>query len=233
MTEQFINDLKSSPYYERIFNGHDVIMIALTGSRLIDVVDERSDFDLLVVTNDKDREEYVDEFLTYYSKKVHWHYVPVQKLISNEDGNLLTCNGEVEFVGLCEQKIIYADTKYYGIIKYLIENKNTVALVGAYGLVRFHSDLIYRILSANQIKQQDYCKYIYHLCFASYVVLAEEPDKSFLANIKRIRWRNIPDEHKNLAVERIRLLSNYAAENPLDIKSIIYRFNQGISTMLN
>ena len=39
MTEQFINDLKSSPYYERIFNGHDVIMIALTGSRLIDVVD--------------------------------------------------------------------------------------------------------------------------------------------------------------------------------------------------
>lgn len=233
MTEQFINDLKASPYYKRIFNGHDVIMVSLTGSRLIDITDERSDFDLIVITNDKEREEYVDEFLTYYSKKVHWHYVPVQKLISNEDGNLLTCNGEVEFVGLCEQKIIYADTKYYGIIKYLIENKNTVALVGAYGLVRFHSDLIYRILSANQIKQQDYCKYIYHLCFASYVVLEEKPDKSFLANIKRIRWRNIPDEYKNLAVERIRLLSNYAAENPLNLRDIICTFNENIKMLLN
>ena len=208
-------------------------MIALTGSRLIDVVDERSDFDLLVVTNDKDREEYVDEFLTYYSKKVHWHYVPIQKLISNEDGNLLSCNGEVEFVGLCEQKNIYADTKYHNLIRYLIENRNVIALVGAYGLVRFHSDLIYRILSANQIKQQDYCKYIYHLCFASYVVLEEKPDKSFLANIKRIRWRNIPDEYKNLAVERIRLLSNYAAENPLNLRDIICTFNENIKMLLN
>lgn len=233
MTEQFINDLKSSPYYERIFNGHNVIMIALTGSRLIDVVDERSDFDLLVVTNDKDREEYVDEFLTYYSKKVHWHYVPVQKLISNEDGNLLSCNGEVEFVGLCEQKIIYADTKYHNLIRYLIENRNVIALVGAYGLVRFHNELITRILNAGEIKQEDCCKFIYQLCFASYVVLAEKPDKSFLANIKRIRWRKIADEYKSLAVERIRLLSNYVVENPLDIKNVISQFDEGINTMLN
>lgn len=95
MTEQFINDLVTSPYYERILNGHDVVMIFLTGSRLIDITDGRSDFDLMVLTNDNEREEYVSEFLTYYTKKVHWHYVPVTKLIANEDGNLLTCNGEV------------------------------------------------------------------------------------------------------------------------------------------
>lgn len=233
MTEQFINDLKSSPYYERILNGHDVIMVTLTGSRLIDIVDERSDFDLLVVTNDQSREEYVTEFLTYYSKKVHWHYVPIQKLIANEDGNLLTCNGEVELVGLCEQKIVYANTKYSNIIKYLIDNKNNVALVGAYALVRFHNELISRILNANEIKQEDYCKYIYHLCFASYVVLSETPDKTFLANIKRIRWRKITDEYKNLAVDRIRLLRNYVTEHPVDLKSIICEFNESINTMLN
>lgn len=232
MTEQFINDLKASPYFGRILNGHDVIMISLTGSRLIDMDDERSDFDLIVITNDQEREEYVSEFLTYYTKKVHWHYVPVTKLIANEDGNLLTCNGEVEFVGLSEQKILYANPKHINVINFLQEKKDTVALVGAYGLVRFHNNLISRILNANEIKQEDHCKYIYHLCFASYVLLSEIPDKSFLTKIKRIRWRTVSDEHKSLAVERIRLLYNFVAEHPLNLTNIICDFNESVSMML-
>ncbi len=232
MTEQFINDLMASPYYERILNGHDVVMIFLTGSRLIDITDGRSDFDLMVLTNDNEREEYVSEFLTYYTKKVHWHYVPVTKLIANEDGNLLTCNGEVEFSGLSDQKIIYANPQYAGLISFLKEKKDLVAFVGAYGLVRFHDKLISRILSANEIKTEDHCKFIYHLCYASYFLLSETPDKSFLKEIKRIRWRTVSDEYKNLAVERIRLLHDFVVEHPIDINSIIYSFNESVRAML-
>lgn len=233
MTEQFINDLKLSPYYERLFNGHEVVMIFLTGSRLIDMSDGRSDFDLMVLTNDEKREEYVSEFLTYYSKKVHWHYVPITKLIANEDGNLLTCNGEVEFVGLNDQKIVYANPKYAKVISFLQDNKETVALVGAYGLVHFHDNLISRILSANEIKTEDHCKYIYHLCFASYVLLAEIPNRDFLKEIKRIRWRTISDEYKNLAIERIRLLYNYVTNHPVDLTNIIRTFNESVEMLLN
>lgn len=233
MTEQFINDLKASPYFERILSGHEVIMIVLTGSRLIDITDERSDFDLLVITNDSARIDYVSEYLTYYSKKVHWHYVPVTKLISNEDGTLLSCNGEVEFVGLSEQKIVYANPRYYNVIRFLIENKDTVAQVGAYGMARFHNSLISSILSTNEIKEKDYCKFIYQLCFASYVLKSEIPDKRFLSEIKRIRWQPVSDEDKSLAVERIRLLSNYVAEHPIDVNSIICTFNESINSRLN
>lgn len=232
MTKQFIQDLKASPYYERILNGHDVIMVFLTGSRLIDMADNRSDFDLIVLTNDQEREEYVSEYLTYYSKKVHWHYVPITKLIANEDGNLLTCNGEVEFVGLSDEKIIYANPRYANVIEFLKLNKDVIALAGAYGLVRFHDNLISRILTANEIKKENYCKFIYHLCYASYVLLAEEPDKNFLKEIKRIRWRTVSEEYKSLAVERIRLLCNYVAENPIDLANIICDFNENVSMML-
>lgn len=233
MTEQFINDLKTSLYFERILNGHDVIMICLTGSRLIDITDERSDFDLMVITNDNKREEYVTEFLTYYSKKVHWHYVPLTKLISNEDGSLLACVGEVQLIGLNNQKIIYANPQYIDAINFLKEKKDVVALVGAYGLVRFHDNLISAILNANEIKAEYHCKFIYHLCFASYVLLSETPDKSFLAEIKRIRWKTVSDEYKSLAVERIRLLYNYVTEHPLNLNSIICDFNAGVSMQLS
>lgn len=181
---QFINDLKASPYFNRILNGHDVIMISLTSSRLIGITDERSDYDLIVITNDAEREEYVSEFLTYYSNKVHWHYIPIMNLIANENGNLLSCSGEVEFVGLSEQKIIYVNPKYLKVINYLIEKKDVVAKVGVYGLVSFHARFISRILRANEIKTEDYCKFIYHLCFASYIILSETPDKNFLSEIK-------------------------------------------------
>lgn len=145
MTEQFMNDIKASPYFERIVGGHDVIMVSLTGSHLIDITDERSDFDLIVVTNDNEREEYVSEYLKYYSKKVHWHYVLVTKIIANEDGNLLTCNGEVEFIGLETSKILYVNPKYLKVVSFLLESKATIATVGAYGLVRFHNELIDRM----------------------------------------------------------------------------------------
>lgn len=232
MTEQFIQDLRKSPYFERILNGHDIVMIILTGSRLIDITDDRSDFDLLVITNDKERDEHVSEFLTYCAKKAHWYYVPATKLIDNEGGTLLSCNGEVEFVGLSNEKIIYANPKYSGLINFLKKEKDLIALVGAYELVRFHDNLISRILSANEIKKEDYCKYIYQLCYASYVLLSEAPDKSFLTEIKRIRWKAVSDEHKRLAVERIRLLFNYVAEHPIDISNVISSFNENVRTLL-
>lgn len=92
--------------------------------------------------------------------------------------------------------------------------------------------MIDRILAANEIKTESYCKYIYHLYFASYVLLPEEPQASFLTAIKRIRWKPVSDEYKALAVERIRLLRDYVAEHPLDLNEIIRTFNENVSAML-
>ncbi len=233
MTEDFIKDLQRSSYFQRIFKDHDVIMVAFTGSRAIDITDERSDFDLIVLTNDTYREDCPSEFLTYNGKKVHWHYVPVMKLIANEEGNLLSCVGEVEFAGLDDEKILYANPRYDNVIEFLKVNKQIVALVGSYGLVRFHSAFITKILNANEIKPEDYCKFIYHLCYTSYFLLLEDPDKEFLNEIKRIRWKPVSDEYKHLAVERLRLLKKYVDENPIDLRNIISTFNGSLINMLN
>lgn len=233
MTKQFINDLQMSPYFQRVLGGRDVIMVFVTGSRLLEVTDERSDYDLVVLTNERQREEYVSEYLTYNSVKVHWSYVPVTKLISNEDGNLLTCIGEVELSWLNDSKIVYENPKYANVIKFLKENKDTIALVGSYGLVRFHDKLVSKILGANAIAKEDHCKFIYHLCIASYMLLSQAPDNGFLAEIKRIRWKEVSDECKRLAVERIRLLHNFVAEHPLDLASIICNFNACVSALLS
>ena len=232
MTEQFINELKASPYYQRIFGDREVVMISFTGSRLIDITDDRSDGDLMVLTNDQKREEHVAEFLTYGSKKVHWHYVPITKLISNEGGTLLSCVGEVQFIGLSDNKIIYANPKYATTINFLKKHKKSVALVGSYGLVRFKNDLISGILNADEIKPENYTKFIYHLCFASYVLLQEMPNKNFLSSIKRIRWSPVSEEYRQLAIKRLRILQDFVTNNPVNLSEIIRSFNKGIMMTL-
>ena len=80
MLNEFINDLKSSPYYNRLFAGHDVILISMYGSRPLDIVDNKSDYDLVVITSDFEEPVSPEEFLTYSGIKVHWYYKPLSSI---------------------------------------------------------------------------------------------------------------------------------------------------------
>ncbi len=232
MTKQFMGELTESPYFERILQGHNVIMVLMTGSRILDIVDERSDFDLMVITDEVQREINPFEYFMYKSKKVHWSYCPIKKLISNEDGSLLTCVGEIQFAGLREQVVLYKNPNYASVISYLFESKDTVALIGTYGFAHFQNNLISKIINGNEIRPEDYCKHIYHLCCASYFLLGDTPDKAFLLEIKRIRWKPVAEEYKKLAVERLRLLKDYILKHPIEIKRIINEFNEQIDRLL-
>ena len=63
MNDEFIADLTNSKFYRMLFDGKDVVMIYIAGSRIYNVLDDRSDYDIVVITN-KDDQDYPNEYLT-------------------------------------------------------------------------------------------------------------------------------------------------------------------------
>ena len=72
MNKDFINDLLNSKFFSNniIFN-YDVVCVFLAGSRSMNIIDERSDYDLVVITKDKPEQEEGIFRLSYKDIAVH------------------------------------------------------------------------------------------------------------------------------------------------------------------
>jgi predicted nucleotidyltransferase len=64
--KQFIESLKRTSYYNKFFERGEVIAIYILGSRSIGIIDEQSDYDIVVITTDGEIEDPSNiEYLKY------------------------------------------------------------------------------------------------------------------------------------------------------------------------
>lgn len=220
MLNEFINDLKSSPYYNRLFAGHDVILISMYGSRPLDIVDSKSDYDLVVITSDFEEPVSPEEFLTYSGIKVHWYYKPLSSIIDARR-KTLSYFGAMQLAFMTDDIILYENPAYARVIRFLKNRKDIIGRINAYNLINAKQGLIDSVLAEGTITEHNYTKFLYHLCYTSYYLYGEVPNKDFLIEIKRIGELPVRDEYKNLAVTRLTMLQNYKALNPFDIDSAV------------
>lgn len=216
---EFIEKFKQTSYYKRLFNT-EVIGIYLLGSRCTGIIDERSDYDITIIT--LDGEGIIDvskyKYLMYQGKKVHWYYRSLKDLYGTDDsyehgkgyvGAMLTRN-------ICEEVTIYENPKYSEQLQELHSNKYEISKNAIYRLYNELEKYINDVISEGEVLEKHYTKFLYHLCLASYYICGEEikdTDKDFLRSIKRIKWQPVPDEYKNLAVERLKTLKAYVKSN--------------------
>ena len=71
MNKTFINDLKNSSFLEVVKNKQEVVAIYLAGSRSLDLQDDYSDFDMVVITKENLMEEEGVFALEYNDINVH------------------------------------------------------------------------------------------------------------------------------------------------------------------
>ena len=220
MLNDFISELKTCPYYDCIFNGHDVIMIYVAGSRLYGVTDSLSDYDLIVVVNEKKYTER-NMYLTYEGKKVHWYYIPLKMILSMEmeQASALNFFGNTIFGFIDDDKVVYENPNYKNTISALKSEKYNIGLMGVATFYNSQTKHVEAVLSAGTVEKEQCSKLLSHLCVASYFVLGEEIGKDFITSVKRIRWQPVCDEYKQKIVERFRLLKEYLDKHPVDITS--------------
>lgn len=220
--EEFINSFKNTSYYQRFFNTSEVLLICLGGSMCTGITDERSDYDITIITLDGD--DYIDasahEYLMYKSKKVHWYYRSIKHLFDGEHTNSKVYVGTMLLRNIREDLIIYENPKYSDMLQRLYDIKDKLSDLGIYRLFEIQKAYISEVLNEGAVLEKHHTKYLYHLCLASYYLTGEEPEKDFLRAIKRIRWQPVSDEYKNLAVERLRIYKDYVEANPIDVVKV-------------
>ena len=218
---EFIKAFKNTSYYQQLFNSSEVLGIYLLGSMCTGIIDERSDYDIVIFTLTG---EHIDastyEYLMYRGKKVHWYYCPIKKLF-NSKNNVLDILCPIQMRNIRENLIIYENPQYDNILHNLYKTKDEFSVLGIYRFFELKKTYIYDVLSEGRVLEQHYTKYLYHLCLASYYLTGEEPNKEFLRVLKRIRWRPVPDEYKQLAVKRLKIYKNYIEQNPLDVDNAL------------
>lgn len=212
MLSDFINSFKSSSAYKLLFDGQRVAMIYIAGSRLSGAIDERSDYDIIVVV-DNEGNYAPEQTWSYEGKKVHWYFVELPVLAETRHiesrQKTLFYTGYVLFGLLKDENIIYENPDYRNAIDALKANKRNIGINGARLMYDWHKDYIDSIIADNSIQEVHYSKFIAHFCTASFFVWNEPIDTDLIREIKRIRWQPVSDECKTKAVERLRLLKKY------------------------
>lgn len=208
MLTNFIEELKKSKFYKNIVNQQNIILLYVSGSRLIDVADDKSDYDLVAIV-DENIEQESDEYLTYNGKKVHWYYVPLNNFLIAEGKHLIQSYGAVLFRYITEEYVIFVNPKYDSVCKLLIENKDLIAKMGVKKVCKNYEDLISVIAYSQSIDPMYHSKILSHLCVASLVLTGESitPQiRAMLLQLKRIRWQPVSDEAKAWCIERVAIL---------------------------
>ena len=212
---KFIEELKNSKYLSNILNERKVILLYVSGSRIIDATDDRSDFDLIAVVDENCKTE-KEEYLTYNGRKVHWYYNPLSNFISAR-GSGLRSVGAVLFANISEDKIIYANPEYEAVWKLLLANKDYIAMNGVYEIGKTYSKLINSIAEYGSVSANNYTKILSHLCVTSLFATGKPLDsnaKDMICQIKRIRWQPVSENAKMWCVERIIELQRWLQSNP-------------------
>lgn len=208
MNDEFIADLTNSKFYRMLFDGKDVVMIYIAGSRIYNVLDDRSDYDIVVITN-KDDQDYPDEYLTYKGKKVHWYWRNIDNFIETGKTYTMSYYGNVLFGYIRDDCIVYKNEAYSDKIKDLLARKKEIASNGVRLFYASQKQLVESICEKSRIDESDYTKFLGHLCVTSYYVLNEPIDASVVLPAKRIRWQPVGEDTKGKIIERLRLLKDF------------------------
>ena len=215
MMESFVRDFISSKYYQKLFDFDDVIMIYICGSRTLGCVDDRSDYDIMVVTEHKSS-YFQTEFLLYKGIKVHWYFQCINAFFGNQNLTMANCIGLTGINYLNDNLVIYKNSKYENIIEDLLSKKESVSYLGDILGYQHRKELIDSIVSDGFISDRNKTKHLYMLCAMYYDITKQNLDIEFLTKIKRIRWQEIDEKYLQQCVDILGKFKDYMQNIDID-----------------
>lgn len=203
----FIQELKTSPFYHLIFGKYPVMLLYVGGSRAIEVTDERSDYDLTAIVDGVVEEEQPDFCFLWKGKLVHWYYLSRDiYFVPSKNRPRLVNVAITQFRYVNDKIIVYRNEEYKQYVDELLEKKIELSRDAMDALWDSLSTYSEEIMAAGTVDEHHRSKLLYHLCRMYYELRGEPLDKDFLAVIKRIRWREVPEEYILKSVDILRQL---------------------------
>lgn len=215
--DETIQAFKKTAYYNQLIADPNLILLYVGGSRIVGVSDEQSDYDLCAIMKSTDHKS-TTGVLQWRRGDAHLH-------IYNENLDQFFCTedwyyavGMLNQAYLTEEDILFANPQHEKLVKFIIENKKKVGIIGAYRLALTFERLIDRVLSLNYLDQQSLTKRLYHL-LVSYSLLTNSPlDIDFVKKVKYCKTQPLNEADTQELILILQKFINYVSENPLDIE---------------
>ena len=204
-----LKDLLTNDILKFICNNQKVLAIALVGSRSIGVVDQWSDYDLLVITDDTDISinNKLDCYIVYNNEiGIHWYQYSKNLLfdVNKPKAILEFCS----FWQLPQERYIAVwDLNFVEQLKKSVNEKAAAGCIAFYN--RVYKSTINQVLEDNELPQT---KLLYHLCVVSHFLDKTELNYKFLNELKRIKYIEISEECRAYCIERVQLVKNIVEE---------------------
>lgn len=202
-----IRGLLNSDILKFICNNQKVLAIALVGSRSIGVVDQWSDYDLLVITDDTDISinNKLDCYIVYNNEiGIHWYQYSKNLLfdVNKPRAILEFC----DFWLLPQEKYIAIwDLAFIEQLKKFVNENANAGCIAFYNNI--YKSTINQVLEGKELPKT---KLLYHLCVVSHFLDKTELNYKFLNELKRIKYLEISEECRSYCIERVQLVKNIA-----------------------
>lgn len=224
---QFIDDFKKSIVYQNIIDDTnvEVIMIFLTGSTLLNIADNNSDYDLCVLVKEKPVEPSSKLFKIYNRPGAYFiYYKPQEKIaqwIYNDVNDIVNITstpldniGWAQFKYITEDYILYKNQNYLDFISALLDKRNEISNYALYLFVKTALDFIDKNMISNNLLDLNRnlfkpMKLLAHICWAADILQDKEPDKDKINTIKRILLENLSKKHISYIDRSISFLKSY------------------------
>lgn len=227
--KQFIEELKTCSFFSYLFREDDIICIYLGGSRSNGIIDDKSDYDIVVLTlSDPEQEECMFS-MTYKGRSVHWYYRSLYEITNRSRNNTILSPFSGINLTRIEDHVIYINNKYKKYYDWIIQNKRDLVVYNCWEFVLTNPTFI-NVCSKKKVTSEDYNKYLYHMCNCKYIILSEEPDIDFLVKLKRIRYTQDSSlEEKTYQI--LHELQQYRLNNDIERKERHKRLNDSLNKL--
>ena len=215
----FITKLRTADCFYKYLLKDNVIGVYLAGSTCLGLDDEESDYDILILTDGDDHADISKEmYIKYKGKRFHWYYFPIKDLFNFFYSTDLRILCPVQLFAFFRQNVIYENPKFNDLLTSIEQIKFEISKLAIYSLFEAFDSLLNKIISQNNILQEDYTKYLYHLSYSACILLNKPFDTELLLEIKRIRRKSIEQQYKDQAVTLLKQGLEYIKANPINYR---------------
>jgi predicted nucleotidyltransferase len=192
--KNFIADFQSSGIIDQICAEYDVVMIWVSGSTALGIVDEESDYDLGVLITDNVQFSKSEKTPIYFRYKKEDNRAVQYIFNTFEDVFAEICRerlapyrylGWAQFINIKEEHIIYKNNKYLDIIDQLILNKESISHNAIHTFVNYVDDAILSIHTPRDIFRVPWGKMLSHLVWCADILTKRPVDTALLLRLKR------------------------------------------------
>ena len=213
----------SCPFINYIFQGQQVLFIIVAGSRLVNLTDEFSDFDLIVFTKQYYKPK-IEYRLSYDGKVIHWYYRTFTELL--ELTHPLELCGLYQFQYLKANSYLYLDDHAKSLWEIFYKNRFIISQFGFESsyfalctpcqlfltTIENYKNNLTEVLANNSLAGLP-LKFYHKILHMYYNVFNIDYNKDFILKVKRMRYTPLSNDDMQHLIKDIQAyldaMSNY------------------------